>query len=73
MWDYFVNWNKIEFNLLAIKCELNILNSLIGSAHIEKDFIKLIKKNPEIIKVFPFLLAVREDKLKILKVKIFHI
>ena len=67
MWDYFINWNKIEFNLQTIKCELNILNSLIGSAHIEKDFIKLIKKNPEIIKVFPFLLAVRENKLKILK------
>ena len=67
VWDYFVNWNKIEFNLQAIKCELNILNSLIGSAHIEKDFIKLIKKNPKIIKVFPFLLAVRENKLRILK------
>lgn len=67
VWDYFVNWNKIELNLQAIKCELNILNSLIGSAHIEKDFIKLIKKNPKIIKVFPFLLAVRENKLRILK------
>lgn len=67
MWDYFVNWNKIEFNLQAIKYELNILHSLIGSVHIEKDFIKLIKKNPEIIKVFPFLLAVRKDKFKILK------
>ena len=47
--------------------ELNILNSLIGSTNIEKDFLKLIKKYPEIIKVFPFLLAARADKLKILK------
>ena len=67
VWDYFVNWEKVHLNLHEIKFELNILNSLIGSTNIEKDFIKLIKKYPEIIKVFPFLLAVREDKLKILK------
>ena len=54
VWDYFVNWNKIELNIQAIKYELNILNSLIGSPHLEKDFIKLIKKNPKIIKVFLF-------------------
>ena len=42
VWDYFVNWEKIHFNLHAIELELNILNSLIGSTNIEKDFIKLI-------------------------------
>lgn len=67
IWDYFVDWDKIHLNLCAIKFEINILNSLIGSAHFEKDFIKLIKKYPKMIKVFPFLLAIREDKLKILK------
>ena len=67
VWDYFVDWEKINFNLRAIKFELNILNSLIGSANFEKDFIKFIKKYPEITKIFPFLLAVRKDKLKILK------
>ena len=67
MWDYFVNWDKIHFHLHGIKFELNILNSLIGSVNREKDFIKLIKKYPKIIKVFPVLLGVREDKLKTLK------
>lgn len=67
VWDYFVNWDKVNFNLHAIKYELDILNSLIGSANIEKDFVQLIKKYPKIIKIFPFLLAVRKDKLKILK------
>ena len=66
-WGYFVNWEKVHFNLHAIKFELNLLNSLIESTNVEKDFIKLIKKYPKIIKVFPLLLAVREDKLKILK------
>ena len=68
VWDYFVNWEKIYLNCcLRQQFKLNILNSLIGSTNIEKDFIKLIKKYPEIIKIFPFLLAVREDKIKILK------
>ena len=67
VWDYFVDWEKVNFNLRAIKFELNILNSLIGSANFEEDFIKCIIKNPEIIKVFPLLLAVRKHQLKILK------
>nr|AYC64678.1 hypothetical protein [Halimeda minima] len=67
-WDYFVNWEDASQKHHAIKSELNILNSLVlGRAeNVEKDFIKLIKKYPKIIKVFPLLLAVREDKLKIL-------
>ena len=67
VWDYFVDWKKVNLNLRAIKFELNILNCLIGSANFKKDFIKLIKKYPEITKVLPSLLAVREDKLQILK------
>ena len=67
MWDYFVDWKKVNLNLRAIKFELNILNSLVECANFKKDFIKLIKKYPEITKVFPSLLAVREDKLQVLK------
>ena len=67
VWDYFINWDKVNLKHHSVMFELNILNSLIESDNIEKDFIKLIKKHPEIIKVFPLLLAVREDKLKILK------
>jgi hypothetical protein len=66
-WHYFVNWEKVEDNLEKIKIELNILNSLIGSSNLKEDFINLIKEYPKVIKVLPILLAVREDKLEILK------
>jgi len=66
-WNYFINWEKVETGLENVKVELNILNSLIGSNNLEKDFINLIQKYPGIIKVFPILIAVRESKLEILR------
>ena len=35
---YYVNFEKVYRNVDTIKIELNILNSLIGSKDIEKDF-----------------------------------
>ena len=46
-----------------VKVELNILNSLIGSTHIEKDFKHLADEYPHIIKCIPLLLAVREAEI----------
>jgi hypothetical protein len=67
VWEYFVNWTKVNSNLEEVKIELNILNSLIGSTNIEKDFIDLIIKYPAAVKTLPILLAVRDNKLEILK------
>ena len=47
----------------AIKVELNILNSLVGSKHIETDFENLMKKYPEVLKCIPLLLAVRANEI----------
>ena len=44
----------------ALKIELNLLNSLIGSKDIETDFINLYTKYPEVLKAIPILLAKRE-------------
>jgi type II restriction enzyme len=66
-WDYFVNWDKVNGGVNKVKIELNILNSLIGANNLEKEFVSLIQEYPKIIRVFPILLAVREDKLEILK------
>jgi len=66
-WDYFVNWEKVNGGIDKVKIELNILNSLIGSENLEKDFIELLKEYPKVVRVFPILLAVRESKLEILK------
>lgn len=65
-YGYFVNFEKVYCNIEKIKVELNILNSLIGSKHIENDFEKLITEYPEIIKCIPILLAVRSCEIYII-------
>lgn len=60
---YYIDFNKVYNNVEAIKIELNILNSLIGSKNIEVDFENLIKKYPETLKCIPILLAVREYEI----------
>lgn len=60
---YYIDFAKVYKNVDAIKIELNILNSLIGSKNIETDFENLIKKYPETLKCIPILLAVREYEI----------
>ena len=35
-WDYFVNWHKVNTNVLLFEKELNILNYLIGKENFEE-------------------------------------
>lgn len=58
-YGYYVDFEKVYGNVDNIKVELNILNSLIGSKNIEKDFEKLIADYPKVLKCIPVLLAVR--------------
>lgn len=60
---YYVNFEKVYRNVDAIKVELNILNSLIGSKDIENDFEALVTKYPETLKCIPVLLAVRSNEI----------
>ena len=62
-YGYYIDFDKVHRNVDAIKVELNILNSLIGSANIEGDFEALISKYPEILKCIPLLLAVRANEI----------
>lgn len=64
-WDYFVNWNKVQNNRADCEIILNKLNYLLGKEDLKKEFIRLFEKEPDIIKVIPLLLAVRENKLEI--------
>ena len=41
-YGYYVDFEKVHRNVDGIKIELNILNSLIGSKDIEKDFENLV-------------------------------
>ena len=62
-YNYYVDFEKVYSNVDAIKVELNILNSLIGSKNIEVDFVNLLKKYPETLKVIPILIAKRESEI----------
>ena len=65
-YEYYTDFNIAYKNIDKIKVELNIMNSLIGSKNIEKDFDDLFKKYPEIRKCLPLLIAVRENEIKII-------
>lgn len=62
-YGYYIDFAKVHRNVNAIKVELNILNSLIGSSDIEADFERLISRYPEVLKCIPLLLAVRANEI----------
>ena len=72
-YKYYVDFEKVYKNIDSVKIELNILNSLIGSKNIEKDFISIVTRYPETLKCIPILLAVRLSELSIWDNSINHI
>ena len=70
-WDYFVNWKKVNKNIIPFEKELNLLNYLIGKQNIHFELTKLILEYPRVVNVIPLLLAIRfknksEQKIDIL-------
>ena len=59
-YQYYTHFDKVFANVDAIKVELNIMNSLIGSKDIESDFDNLLQTYPNILKCIPILIAKRE-------------
>ena len=64
-YSYYIDFEKVYGNVENIKIELNILNSLIGSKTIEKDFENILSKYPETLKCIPILLAVRNSEISV--------
>ena len=62
-YGYYIDFEKVHRNVDEIKVELNILNSLIGSKNIERDFENLMRDYPQILKCIPLLLAVRSNEI----------
>lgn len=62
-YNYYIDFEKVYRNVDKIKVELNILNSLIGSKSIEKEYEKLVARYPEVLRCIPLLLAVRKKKI----------
>lgn len=65
-YKYYMDFEAIYKNAEGHKIELNMMNSLIGSKNIEKDFENLVIKYPEIIRCIPILLAVRQYEIIVL-------
>lgn len=64
--NYYIDFNKVVENANKYKIELNIMNSLIGSKNIDKDFINLVEEYSNVLKCIPILLAVREKEIFVL-------
>ena len=62
-YDYYVNYDKVVENVLKLRIELNILNSLIGSKNIKEEFANIVTRYPETLKYIPLLLAVRGTEI----------
>ena len=62
-YDYYVNYDKVVENVLKLRIELNILNSLIGSKNIKEEFADIVTRYPETLKCIPLLLAVRGTEI----------
>lgn len=64
-WDYFVNWNKVNNNLAEFEIILNKLNYLLGKTNFDEEFKRLYLSEPDIVNVFPTLLAVRGTAVEV--------
>lgn len=62
-YNFYVDFEKVVKNADAVKIELNMMNSLIGSKNIKHEFIELIGKYPSVLKCIPILIAVRENEI----------
>ncbi|MGM9983222.1 MAG: type II restriction endonuclease [Fibrobacter intestinalis] len=63
--SYYADFSKIFSNVDAVKIELNILNSLIGSKNIKQEFELILVKYPNVVRCIPILLAVRSTEISI--------
>lgn len=66
-WTYYTDFPKIYAKVEEMKLELNMMNSLIGSKNIREEFLMMVKKYPEILRVVPILIAKRVKDLIIIK------
>ncbi len=64
-WKYYTDFDKVYHHVNQFKKELDLLNSLMGSKQIEKDFKQLIENYPNVLKAVPILIAKRGNEIVI--------
>lgn len=63
---YYINWDKVNENATKYEVELNTLNYLVGKKNIKSEALALFKKQPDLLKSIPTLIANRDYNLDIL-------
>jgi len=69
-YTFFVDWEKVQNNVKTIEKRLNILNYLIGKEDMKTEFYGLLNEYPEVLSVFPILLATRNKDQTVLNERI---
>lgn len=64
---FYVDWDKVKKNIGKIAPELGLLDSLINSSDLKSDFVNLLSKYPEVVRVLPILLAIRDAQFDIIE------
>lgn len=64
--NYFINWEKVVRNTNEFELELNTLNYLVGKDDIINETRELFRKQPELIRTIPSLIAERNKEIVIL-------
>lgn len=62
-YKYYIDFSTVYKNILPLKKELELLDSLVGSKNIEEDLKVLYANHPEILNAIPLLLAKREKQI----------
>ena len=62
-YDYYTDFAKVYERAARFKAEIYLLNSLVGSKDIERDFENLLEKYPACLRAVPILLAVRANEI----------
>ncbi|MHA3839349.1 type II restriction endonuclease [Mycoplasma sp. HF14] len=63
-YSYYIDFNTVYRNVNIMRLKLNLLNSIVGSSDIEKDFKALCKENPGVVEAIPLLIAKRETEIQ---------
>ncbi|WP_372589125.1 type II restriction endonuclease [Fervidobacterium pennivorans subsp. shakshaketiis] len=65
-YDFFVDWKKVRSFVEKNKVEINILNSLLHSEDFDNELRRILRRYPEVLKVVPLLLAIRDNSVSII-------
>ena len=64
--EFFVDWNKVRRNVEAHRFEISVLNAVCGSVQVKADLKEAIARHPEVVGIFPLIIAVRHARLEVL-------